>query len=102
MERARPGIPFEVPQGCLPNRRNIRLRYTGEYCSFECRNNSRVGWNGNGYEGGVGGVREGFGGARDGHNGRERMGNGMGSGWCGDRDARFGPGSERIGVGWRC
>lgn len=59
------GLPFEIPPGCMPNRRNVQHRYTGEFCSFECRNNALYG---------------------------ER---------CGTRDARYGPGSERIGVGWR-
>ncbi|KUJ21976.1 uncharacterized protein LY89DRAFT_681328 [Mollisia scopiformis] len=64
-EFTRPGVPFQIPRECLPNRRNVQLTYTHEYCSFECRNNSLYG---------------------------ER---------CGTSDAQYGPGSERIGVGWR-
>ncbi|PQE33499.1 hypothetical protein CJF32_00003357 [Rutstroemia sp. NJR-2017a WRK4] len=65
-EAARPGVPFDMPNSCLPNRWNVRPKYVNEYCSFECRNNARH---------------------------AERR--------CGERDARYGPGSERIGVGWR-
>ncbi|PQE15604.1 hypothetical protein CJF30_00006013 [Rutstroemia sp. NJR-2017a BBW] len=65
-EAARPGVPFHMPNSCLPNRWNVRPKHVNEYCSFECRNNARH---------------------------AERR--------CGERDARYGPGSERIGVGWR-
>jgi hypothetical protein len=65
-ERARPGLPFEIPPGCLPNRWNIQRRNVNDSCSWECRNNSLF---------------------------SDRR--------CGTRDARYGPGSERIGVGWR-
>ncbi|CZT40666.1 uncharacterized protein RSE6_00305 [Rhynchosporium secalis] len=64
--RAQAGLPFEIPRGCMPNRRNVQHQNTGEFCSFECRNNALYG---------------------------ER---------CGTGDAHFGPGSERLGVGWRC
>jgi hypothetical protein len=64
-EFARPVIPFQIPRECLPNRRNVQLAYTHEYCSVECRNNGVYG---------------------------ERYGT---------SDARYGPGSQRIGVGWR-
>ncbi|EPE25971.1 hypothetical protein GLAREA_01883 [Glarea lozoyensis ATCC 20868] len=80
VERARPGLPFDVPPACLPNPWNINVLYTGDYCCVECRNNGSVGW-----------VEE-----------RRGFGEGGQRGWCGERDARFGPGSERIGVGWRC
>ncbi|TVY47090.1 hypothetical protein LOCC1_G002479 [Lachnellula occidentalis] len=53
-ERARPGLPFEVPRQCLPHRANTTRRNTALYAPR-----------------------------------------------CGTRDARYGPGSERIGVGWR-
>lgn len=65
-ERAQPGLPFQIPQRCLPNRQNIIRRYLNDYCSFECRNN---------------GV--------------------YADGRCGTTGARYGPGSNRIGVGWR-
>jgi hypothetical protein len=65
-ERAQYDVPFEIPEQCLPNRRNIRRRYVNDYCSWECRNNGLY---------------------------AERR--------CGTNDARYGPGSERIGVGWR-
>lgn len=65
-ELARPGLPFEVPHECLPNRWNVQPKYVNEYCSWECRNNGMY---------------------------ADRR--------CGERDARYGPGSERIGVGWR-
>ncbi|KAG0648674.1 hypothetical protein D0Z07_4833 [Hyphodiscus hymeniophilus] len=62
---SRHSLPFEVPEQCMPNRRNIFIRYVQDYCSWECRNNGLY---------------------------AER---------CGAPGARFGPGSERIGVGWR-
>ncbi|KAL2075542.1 hypothetical protein VTL71DRAFT_485 [Oculimacula yallundae] len=58
-------LPFDIPPGCMPNRRNVQRRSTAEFCGLECRNNALYG---------------------------ER---------CGTRDARYGPGSARIGVGWR-
>ncbi|CAG8973924.1 hypothetical protein HYALB_00003702 [Hymenoscyphus albidus] len=64
-ELARPGLPFDMPEQCVPNRMNVRRRPIHDYCSFECRNNGHFG------------VR------------------------YGTRDANYGPGSERIGVGWR-
>jgi hypothetical protein len=64
-ERSRPGLPFDVPQQCLPNQGNVMRRFVNEYCSVECRNNSLYG---------------------------PRLG---------APGARFGPGSERIGVGWQ-
>lgn len=65
-EWARQDLPFEIPEECLPNRRNIERRNVNSFCNWECRNNSPYG-----------------------------------GGRCGTRDARYGQGSERIGVGWR-
>jgi hypothetical protein len=65
-ERTRYDLPFEIPQQCLPNGRNIQRRYVNDYCSWECRNNGLY---------------------------ADRR--------CGAPGARYGPGSERIGVGWR-
>ncbi len=33
------GVPFEMPEECLPNRENIRRRYVEGYCGVECMNN---------------------------------------------------------------
>ena len=65
---ARPGIPFQIPENCLPNKLlNIQRRRTDQCCgSWECTNNAP------------------YADTR-----------------CGEWNAAYGQGSERIGVGWR-
>jgi hypothetical protein len=85
----------------------VQVKYTGEYCCGECRNNGPLD--------GMSGIRGGMGmgsmgmGRSSMMSGGGMMGGGGGGGgreqrrgWIGHPDARFGPGSERIGVGWRC
>jgi len=65
---ASPGIPFQIPDQCLPNRlTNIQQQRTNRCCgSWECANNVLY---------------------------ADRR--------CGEWNAAYGPGNERIGIGWR-
>lgn len=102
-------IPFDLPDDCEPRPDNIWTLYSDDYCGWECRNSAYL-------------LRElegaGFGGGGDGGGFLPAYMPGDEKGQCvlgrggyfggpeepmvlGMPDARYGPGSERLGIGWR-
>lgn len=80
-EEGRKEIPFKLDaEHCEPNPRNIRIVYTDDYCCWECRNDHAAVLLEEDDQGGWLETRVGV---------------------MGMPDAEYGPGSERIGVGWR-
>lgn len=112
--------PFELPEDCDPRPENIWTLYSEDYCGWECRNNAylisaagRFGQEGLGAgaqypeDVGVGALSAYMPGDEKGQRamGRDPY-------WACDAqpkeplvlgmpDAEYGPGSERLGIGWR-
>lgn len=82
-------VPFEMSDDCDPRPDNIYVVYSDDYCGWECRNNACQLAAEFGGLGELGGFCGGGGGG-----GHRPMVMGM-------PDARYGPGSERLGIGWR-
>lgn len=96
-------IPFDTPDDCDPGPDNIYVLYSDDYCGWECRNNAyQVAAGLRTFDGGAGGFLPAC------FPGDDR-GYFLGGGHGGDRrptvigmpDAKYGPGSERLGIGWR-
>ncbi|KUI56916.1 hypothetical protein VP1G_04317 [Cytospora mali] len=93
-------VPFEMGDDCDPNPDNIYVVYSDDYCGWECRNNAcqlaaEFGGLGGGF--GCGGLLPAYipgGGGGGGGVGHGPMVMGM-------PGAKYGPGSERLGIGWR-
>lgn len=118
-------VPFDLPDDCDPRPENIWTLYEDDYCGWECRNNALflrtsaiggysgggiVGNSGFGFDGHTGLLPAYMPGDEEGHCvslGGHRGQFGAGEGLCkeplvlGMPDARYGPGSERLGIGWR-
>lgn len=99
-------VPFDMPDDCDPGPDNIYVLYSDDYCGWECRNNA--------YQQAAAGGLPGFdddevGGFLPACFPGDGRGQFVGVGHGGDRtrmvvgmpDADFGPGSERLGIGWR-
>lgn len=121
---ARNQIPFELPDDCEPGPNNIWTVYSDDYCGWECRNNALIGKALSAAVEGSGtddeddstitdlvtvmnrGVKDGKLPAYmpDDERGQFPTGNGA---HCpqpmvmGMIDGNYGPGSERLGIGWR-
>lgn len=114
--------PFDLPEDCDPRPENIWTLYSEDYCGWECRNNAYLmsvaaaGFDQGGAldtgaqysEGGGGGVMLAY--MPEDEGGRCAMG--RNPYWAyeeqprkplvlGMPDATYGPGSERLGIGWR-
>lgn len=108
-------VPFEMSDDCDPRPDNIYVLYSDDYCGWECRNNAcRLAGELGGLGGGFGGVGGGVLPAYDAGRGQYVAGGGVGGGTggmfggagskpmvMGMPGAEFGPGSERLGIGWR-
>lgn len=106
-------VPFDLPDDCDPRPENIWTLYADDYCGWECRNNAflvreEAGLGGGGFDYGGSGLLPaylpgdeegrcmalGHEGCGEGYHRKEALVLGM-------PDARYGPGSERLGIGWR-
>lgn len=113
-------VPFDLPDDCDPRPENIWTLYEDDYCGWECRNNALflrtsavVGSGGDFAYDGQGGsllLPAYMPGDEEGHCvslGGDYGCFGGGQGLCKEQlvlgmpDARYGPGSERLGIGWR-
>lgn len=114
--------PFDLPDDCDPRPENIWTLYSEDYCGWECRNNAYLisaagfgrlpndfGTSGAEYaEAGAGGLLPAY--MPGDESGKCVLGR---NGYCGSGerieepkvlgmpDASYGPGSERLGIGWR-
>ncbi|KAI3397560.1 hypothetical protein diail_10653 [Diaporthe ilicicola] len=96
-------VPFDMPDDCDPGPDNIYILYSDDYCGWECRNNAYQ------LAAGLGGLSGEDGGMLPAYFPGNERGQFVGGGYGGeDRlmvmgmpDAKYGPGSERLGVGWR-
>ncbi|ROW12845.1 hypothetical protein VMCG_00009 [Cytospora schulzeri] len=108
-------VPFEMGDDCDPRPDNIYVLYSDDYCGWECRNNAcRLaaefgGLGGRGEDDGFGsgGMLPAYDTAGfDMERGKYMMGGGGGGAGhrpmvMGMPGAKYGPGSERLGIGWR-
>lgn len=106
-------VPFDLPDDCDPRPGNIWTLYADDYCGWECRNNALLVRAAAAAEldcPGPGGLLPAY---MPGDQGGQCVA--LGAGGCfgggmqdrkeamvlGMPDARYGPGSERLGIGWR-
>lgn len=95
-------VPFDMPDDCDPGPDNIYVLYSDEYCGWECQNNAYQLAGGLGGE--VGGLLPAYVPGKEGIPGQFVGGGNVGANGSmvmGMPDARYGPGSERLGIGWR-
>lgn len=101
-------VPFEMANECDPGPGNTYVVYSSDYCGWECRNNAcllAAEFGGLG-DLSVGGVLPSY--TPEGAYGADGGGDGGVLGRAGHRPlvmgmpgANYGPGSERLGIGWR-
>lgn len=96
-------VPFDMPDDCDPSPDNIYVLYSDDYCGWECRNNAYQ------MAAGLPGFDEDPGGLLPACFPGDERGQFVGGRHGGDRrltvvgmpDAKYGPGNERLGIGWR-